>query len=138
MENLEIMELSLDFISIRSFFWFIKLWKSHGIFKWIDRSSSYYPVALIPGQFTDYYREYTPAELRYYPLNTVLYGPMKPNEQKFDSQSEGSQSDSDSDSSSDDSRYDFTKYYFYLLFFLLNLSHSSLKVWLINFINCRL
>lgn len=68
-----------------------------------DRSSSYYPVALIPGQFTDYYREYTPAELRYYPLNTVLYGPMKPNEQKFDSQSEGSQSDSDSDSSSDDS-----------------------------------
>lgn len=93
-----------------------------------DRSSSYYPVALIPGQFTDYYREYTPAELRYYPLNTVLYGPMKPNEQKFDSQSEGSQSDSDSDSSSDDSRYDFTKYYFYLLFFLLNLSHSSLKV----------
>ncbi|XP_034947560.1 uncharacterized protein e(y)3 isoform X2 [Chelonus insularis] len=64
---------------------------------------SHYPVALIPGQYTDYYREYTPAELRYYPLNTVLYGPMRPNERKFDSQSEGSQSDSDSDSSSDDS-----------------------------------
>ncbi|KAK0163050.1 hypothetical protein PV327_006761 [Microctonus hyperodae] len=64
---------------------------------------SHYPVALIPGQYTDYYREYTPAELRYYPLNTVLYGPMRPNERKFDSQSEGSPSDSDSDSSSDDS-----------------------------------
>ncbi|XP_015587021.1 titin isoform X1 [Cephus cinctus] len=68
-----------------------------------EREISHYPVALIPGQYTDYYREYTPAELRYYPLNTVLYGPMRPNERKFDSQSEGSQSDSDSDSSSDDS-----------------------------------
>ncbi|XP_057328108.1 uncharacterized protein LOC130669318 isoform X2 [Microplitis mediator] len=68
-----------------------------------ESKSSHYPVALIPGQYTDYYKEYTPAELRYYPLNTVLYGPMRPNERKFDSQSEGSQSDSDSDSSSDDS-----------------------------------
>nr|XP_031835831.1 uncharacterized protein LOC116428381 isoform X3 [Nomia melanderi] len=68
-----------------------------------ERKIGHYPVALIPGQYTDYYREYTPAELRYYPLNTVLYGPMRPNERKFDSQSEGSQSDSDSDSSSDDS-----------------------------------
>ncbi|XP_011497278.1 PREDICTED: uncharacterized protein LOC105361725 [Ceratosolen solmsi marchali] len=67
------------------------------------KSVSHYPVALIPGQYTDFYRDYTPAELRYYPLNTVLYGPMRPNERKFDSQSEGSQSDSDSDSSSDDS-----------------------------------
>lgn len=70
-----------------------------------ERRIGHYPVALIPGQYTDYYREYTPAELRYYPLNTVLYGPMRPNERKFDSQSEGSQSDSDSDSSSDDSRF---------------------------------
>ncbi|XP_068967897.1 titin homolog isoform X3 [Bombus flavifrons] len=68
-----------------------------------ERRIGHYPVALIPGQYTDYYREYTPAELRYYPLNTVLYGPMRPNERKFDSQSEGSQSDTDSDSSSDDS-----------------------------------
>ncbi|XP_044598446.1 uncharacterized protein LOC123274788 isoform X1 [Cotesia glomerata] len=68
-----------------------------------ENKISHYPVSLIPGQYTDYYREYTPAELRYYPLNTVLYGPMRPNERKFDSQSEGSQSDSDSDSSSDDS-----------------------------------
>ncbi|XP_014218289.1 abnormal long morphology protein 1 [Copidosoma floridanum] len=67
------------------------------------RNSNNYPVALMPGQYAEFYRDYTPAELRYYPLNTVLYGPMRPNERKFDSQSEGSQSDSDSDSSSDDS-----------------------------------
>ncbi|XP_046835634.1 uncharacterized protein LOC124431592 isoform X1 [Vespa crabro] len=76
--------------------------KKHHKFE-TDRKISHYPVALIPGQYTDYYREYTPAELRYYPLNTVLYGPMRPNERKFDSQSEGSQSDSDSDTSTDDS-----------------------------------
>ncbi|KMQ89591.1 supporter of activation of yellow protein, partial [Lasius niger] len=69
-----------------------------------ENKVGHYPVALIPGQYTDYYREYTPAELRYYPLNTVLYGPTRPNERKCDSQSEGSQSDSDSESSSDDSR----------------------------------
>lgn len=69
-----------------------------------EHKVGHYPVALIPGQYTDYYREYTPAELRYYPLNTVLYGPTRPNERKCDSQSEGSQSDSDSESSSDDSR----------------------------------
>ncbi|KYM98332.1 PHD finger protein 10 [Cyphomyrmex costatus] len=69
----------------------------------LEHKVGHYPVALIPGQYTDYYREYTPAELRYYPLNTVLYGPTRPNERKSDSQSEGSQSDSDSESSSDDS-----------------------------------
>lgn len=70
-----------------------------------SKKNNSYPVSLIPGQYTDYYREYTSAELRYYPLNTVIYGPTKPNERKFiDSQSEGSQSDSDSDSSTDDSR----------------------------------
>ncbi|XP_029158377.1 uncharacterized protein LOC114930670 isoform X2 [Nylanderia fulva] len=69
----------------------------------VENKVGHYPVALIPGQYTDYYREYTPAELRYYPLNTVLYGPTRPNERKCDSQSEGSQSDSDSESSSDDS-----------------------------------
>ncbi|XP_026825793.1 uncharacterized protein LOC105287528 isoform X2 [Ooceraea biroi] len=68
-----------------------------------ENKVSHYPVALMPGQYTDYYQVYTPAELRYYPLNTVLYGPTRPNERKFDSQSEGSQSDSDSESSSDDS-----------------------------------
>ncbi|XP_067011793.2 serine-rich adhesin for platelets [Anabrus simplex] len=62
-----------------------------------------YPIALIPGQFTDFYKSYTPTELRYFPLNTVLYGPMKPNERQEATGSDGSQSDSDESSSSDDS-----------------------------------
>ncbi|KAJ8887992.1 hypothetical protein PR048_007477 [Dryococelus australis] len=63
-----------------------------------------YPIALIPGQYTDYYKRYTPTELRYFPLNTILYGPMKPNERQELKGSDGSQSDSDDDSSSDSSR----------------------------------
>lgn len=46
---------------------------------------------------------YTPDELRYYPLDTVLYGPMKPNE-RLGGGSDGSQTDTDDSSSSDDSR----------------------------------
>ncbi|KAG8222970.1 hypothetical protein J437_LFUL000265 [Ladona fulva] len=61
-----------------------------------------YPIALIPGQYTDYYKRYTPTELRYYPLNTVLYGPMRPNEME-EHVSDGSQSESEDSSSSDDS-----------------------------------
>ncbi|XP_077103128.1 PHD finger protein 10 isoform X1 [Siphateles boraxobius] len=34
-----------------------------------------YPVALIPGQFQEYYKRYSPNELRYLPLNTALYEP---------------------------------------------------------------
>ncbi|XP_064411973.1 PHD finger protein 10 isoform X2 [Latimeria chalumnae] len=34
-----------------------------------------YPVALIPGQFQDYFKKYSPNELRYLPLNTALYEP---------------------------------------------------------------
>ncbi|XP_043923740.1 PHD finger protein 10 [Protopterus annectens] len=34
-----------------------------------------YPVALIPGQFQEYYKRYSPTELRYLPLNTALYEP---------------------------------------------------------------
>lgn len=62
-----------------------------------------YPVAVIPGQFCDYYKSYTPQELRYFPLNTVLYGPMKPNERHHMGGSDGSQSESEESSSSDDS-----------------------------------
>nr|CAD7587901.1 unnamed protein product [Timema genevievae] len=63
-----------------------------------------YPIALIPGQFTDYYKAYTPTELRYFPLNTVLYGPMKPNERQDPAiVSDDSQSDSDDSSSSNSS-----------------------------------
>ncbi|XP_069686855.1 serine-rich adhesin for platelets-like isoform X2 [Periplaneta americana] len=64
----------------------------------------HYPLSLIPGQYTDFYKSYTPTELRYFPLNTVLYGPMKPNERHDPGAiSDGSQSDSDDTSSSDDS-----------------------------------
>lgn len=58
-----------------------------------------YPVPVIPGQFSDYYKTYTPTELMYFPLNTVMYGPLKPNERR-PNHSDGSDSSS---SSSDDS-----------------------------------
>jgi len=35
----------------------------------------YFPVALIPGQFTDHYQTYTAQELAYLPLNTALKAP---------------------------------------------------------------
>ncbi|KAI5698539.1 hypothetical protein M8J75_008266 [Diaphorina citri] len=62
----------------------------------------HYPVAILPGQYCDYYKEYTATELKYMPLNTVLYGPLQPNEQYLDemSYSEASQSDSDDSSGS--------------------------------------
>ncbi|KAF0299759.1 PHD finger protein 10 [Amphibalanus amphitrite] len=31
-----------------------------------------YPVAVLPGQFTDYYRRYSSADLKYLPVNTVM------------------------------------------------------------------
>ncbi|XP_078590286.1 PHD finger protein 10-like isoform X9 [Branchiostoma floridae x Branchiostoma japonicum] len=34
-----------------------------------------FPVALIPGQFQEYYKKYTSEELKYLPINTCLYGP---------------------------------------------------------------
>ncbi|CAH1388520.1 unnamed protein product [Nezara viridula] len=62
-----------------------------------------YPVSLIPGQFSDAYKVYTPTELMYFPLNTVMYGPLKPNERQPMNPSDGSGSDSSSSSTSDDS-----------------------------------
>ncbi|KAK6633764.1 hypothetical protein RUM44_004371 [Polyplax serrata] len=65
----------------------------------------HYPIALIPGQNTDYYKKYTSNELKYFPLNTVIYGPLRPNERHFPlpSGSDGSQSEIDDSSSSDES-----------------------------------
>lgn len=66
-----------------------------------------YPIALVPGQYTDYYKEYTSAELRYFPLNTVLYGPPLPHEMRTSAGgSDGSQTDSSDSSSSDGSSSD--------------------------------
>ena len=61
-----------------------------------------YPVALLPGQFQDYYKEYTSEELKYLPINTVLYGPLK-ELNSIKAQSDGSQSDSDDSTASEGS-----------------------------------
>ncbi|KAG5892377.1 hypothetical protein JTB14_035991 [Gonioctena quinquepunctata] len=65
-------------------------------------STGNYPVALVPGQFTDFYEEFTPTEINNLPLNTLGYGPVTfiPREVSEDSGSEGSDSDSDSSGSS--------------------------------------
>ncbi|XP_026278088.1 supporter of activation of yellow protein isoform X1 [Frankliniella occidentalis] len=67
-----------------------------------------YPLALVPGQYTDYYKEYTAAELRYFPVNTVLYGPLLPHEmmRSRTGGSDGSQTESSESSSSESSSSD--------------------------------
>lgn len=35
-----------------------------------------YPVAVMPDQYQDWYIEYTPEELKYLPVDTVLKGPI--------------------------------------------------------------
>lgn len=35
-----------------------------------------YPIAVLPGHFQDQYRKYTSQELKYFPINTVIYGPV--------------------------------------------------------------
>ncbi|XP_023677331.1 PHD finger protein 10 isoform X2 [Paramormyrops kingsleyae] len=59
-----------------------------------------YPVALIPGQFQDYYKKYSPNELRYLPLNTALYEPP------LDPELPALDSDGDSDDPDDTSKVD--------------------------------
>uniref|UniRef100_A0A7M4FMF4 PHD finger protein 10 n=1 Tax=Crocodylus porosus TaxID=8502 RepID=A0A7M4FMF4_CROPO len=54
-----------------------------------------YPVALIPGQFQEYYKRYSPDELRYLPLNTALYEPP------LDPELPALDSDGDSDDAED-------------------------------------
>ena len=64
-----------------------------------------HPVALVPGQFQDWYLRYTPQELKYLPLNTVLYGPVVTDPSKLppilSSQEDSDDSASDSDSGSE-------------------------------------
>ncbi|XP_030750773.1 uncharacterized protein LOC115878406 isoform X2 [Sitophilus oryzae] len=59
-----------------------------------------YPVALVPGQFTDYYNNFTPTELNNLPLNTMCYDEIKVPMLDDSSEESDSGSDSDSDSSS--------------------------------------
>lgn len=63
-----------------------------------------YPVALIPGQYQDHYCVYTPQEMKYLPLNTVLYGPLQELGSVYAHPgSDGSQSESDDSSGTDGS-----------------------------------
>lgn len=68
----------------------------------------HYPVALVPGQFIDYYKEYTPTELNNLPLNTMCYDEIKIPIFHADSEysTSGSESESESDSSSSGSSCD--------------------------------
>nr|DBA26913.1 TPA: hypothetical protein GDO54_011110 [Pyxicephalus adspersus] len=56
-----------------------------------------YPVSLIPGQFQEYYKRYSPNELRYLPLNTALYepplDPLDPELLAFDSDGDSDEVD---------------------------------------------
>ncbi|RNA34976.1 PHD finger 10 [Brachionus plicatilis] len=43
----------------------------------------HYPVSLLPGQFQYYYKNYTSHELKYLPLDTVIYAPPIPDRLKY-------------------------------------------------------
>ncbi|XP_060534725.1 uncharacterized protein LOC132707076 [Cylas formicarius] len=58
-----------------------------------------FPVALVPGQFTDFYEEFTPTELNNLPLNTMCYDEVRGGSVEA-SEDSGSSSDSDSSTSS--------------------------------------
>ncbi|XP_049300881.1 uncharacterized protein LOC125774746 isoform X1 [Anopheles funestus] len=80
--------------------------------------STNYPVALVPGQFSEFYTTYTPEELACYPINTILLDPFELQEivsseryrrlvaaeeaRLLEDDSSTSTSDSDSDDSSTD------------------------------------
>ncbi|CAG7728639.1 unnamed protein product [Allacma fusca] len=67
----------------------------------------HYPVTVLPGQYCDYFKPYTPDELKYLPLNTVMYGPVRPrlpvDAAEWQSEDEAVSSSSDYSSSSDSS-----------------------------------
>lgn len=70
-----------------------------------------YPVATLHGQYQDCYVDYTSDELKYFPINTVLYGPVsskpskisQPNPQPQQTQVNGGQQESASESSDSES-----------------------------------
>ena len=64
----------------------------------------HFPVALIPQQFVDYYRAFTPKQLSYMPLNTTLMGPPDAGAKMVDlDPGSGGDDVADSSSSDDDS-----------------------------------
>ena len=75
---------------------------NHGRMKVVKKPKvGAYPVALIPGQFVDHYKTFTPAQLAYLPLNTTLKGPPGPEVTLADLGSEGNKSEEDGEDSSD-------------------------------------
>lgn len=63
-----------------------------------------YPVALIPGQFQEYYKRYSPNELRYLPLNTALFEPpLDPDLPALDSEPDSDDAEDDRRKNSSDS-----------------------------------
>jgi anti-sigma28 factor (negative regulator of flagellin synthesis) len=72
----------------------------------VRKSTGKHPVALVPGQYQDWYIKYTSDELKYLPVNTVLYGPVTTDQTKLPpvlSSPEEESSYSVSDSSDSDS-----------------------------------
>ncbi|KAF7489968.1 PHD finger protein 10 [Sarcoptes scabiei] len=69
---------------------------------WFQQKQKY-PVALLPNQYQDWYLQFTPHELKYFPLNTVLHGPIPNDFEKISHSSQvsngGNNSDSDIDGS---------------------------------------
>ncbi|XP_021954071.1 uncharacterized protein LOC110850805 [Folsomia candida] len=63
----------------------------------------YYPVPVLPGQYCDNYKSYTPVELKYLPLNTVIYGPIQENRTTDEVSEDGASDSNGSSSSGDDS-----------------------------------
>ncbi|XP_052765848.1 PHD finger protein 10-like [Mya arenaria] len=78
-----------------------------GKFRKLDSSQTEvgaYPLSVIPGQFSDYYKQYKMDELKYLPLNTAICNPPKKRDPNQEADSEGeSSSGSEADSSSDSS-----------------------------------
>ncbi|RWS16683.1 PHD finger protein 10-like protein [Dinothrombium tinctorium] len=72
-----------------------------------------YPVATLPGQYQDWFVTYTPQELKYFPLNSVIYGPVVTDPSKLPplltSAEEGSPSESDSESTPSEDDMDKSK-----------------------------
>lgn len=49
----------------------------------VRKSTGKHPVSLVSGQYQDWYIKYTADELKYLPLNTVLYGPVVTDQSKL-------------------------------------------------------
>lgn len=65
-----------------------------------------YPVAIIHGQYQDWYIPYNSQELKYFPLNTVLYGPVVTDPSKLPPLLTNAEEDSPSESSSQSDQSD--------------------------------